>query len=80
MTLENTLHNLTANNYRIGDKCAFQSLYDRLPEADQKALEAAIKRKVPTSIIVKALRQEGHQTSNDSARAHLKGECRCQKA
>lgn len=80
MTLEDTLHNLTASNNRFNDKCAFQALYDRLSEADQKAIDGAIVRKIPTSIIVKALRQEGHHTSSDSARAHLKGECRCPKA
>lgn len=79
MTLDETIRTLTGNSLRPADRCAFQALYDRLPEADQKAVDSALKRAVPVSIIVKALRQEGHQTSSDSVRGHLKGQCRCIK-
>lgn len=57
--------------------CAYVSLYERLSQEDQKALDEAWEKGMPMSLIVNALRQEGHKTSNDSIRAHRKGDCRC---
>lgn len=79
MALDDTIKTLAGNTVRNHEKCAFSILYDRLSKSDQKALDDAIQRKLPISIIVKALRQEGHQSSNDTLRAHLKEQCRCIK-
>lgn len=79
MALKDTLETL-ANSIKVSDKCAFRALYERLPEADQKALDNAINKGIPVTIMVNALRQEGYATSSDSFRAHLKERCRCPKA
>lgn len=68
-----------AQRTRKSSGCAYRALYDRLSKEDQKALDKAWEKKIPLSLIVKALRAEGHKTSQDSLRAHSKGECRCQK-
>jgi hypothetical protein len=79
MALDETIEKLTTAAMRSPGVCAYQVLYDRLSQTDQKALDSALERKLPVTLIVKALRQEGHQTSSDSVRAHLKGQCRCLK-
>lgn len=78
MTLEETLNALAAQTRRA-DICSWQVLMNNLSEKDCAAIEKALERKIPYSIIVKALRTEGHNTSNDSMRAHQKGTCRCQR-
>lgn len=78
MVLSDRLESL-AKTTRKPNKCAYQMLYDSLSTEDKKALDQAWKNGVPISIIVKALRQEGHKTSGDSVRAHAKGQCRCVK-
>jgi TRAP-type C4-dicarboxylate transport system substrate-binding protein len=55
------------------------ALYNSLPKEDQKALDKAWDAQLPVSLIVKALRQEGYKTSQDTVRAHKKGECKCPK-
>ena len=74
MPLANVIKELSQN---IRGGCAYKSLYDRLPKEDQKALDEAWARNVPASLIVRALRQEGHKTSSDSVRAHRNGQCKC---
>ena len=76
MVLYERLESLNKTTKKTGI-CAFQALYESLSKVDQKAIDAAFEIKMPTSLIVKALRQEGHKTSNDSLRAHLKGQCKC---
>jgi hypothetical protein len=76
MGLSETIKGIT-KTMRTG--CAYMALYQSLNKEDQKALDDAWARGVPTSLIVKALRQEGHKTSTDSVRAHRKGECKCPK-
>jgi hypothetical protein len=66
-----------ANRSRRTSGCAYKNLYDSLSKEDQKALDKAWERQIPLSLIVKALRQEGHKTSQDSLRAHKRGECKC---
>lgn len=78
MGLGDTLDSM-AGRARKSSGCAYISLYNRLSKEDQKALDNAWEKGIPTSLIVKALRQEGHKTSNDSVRAHRKGECKCPK-
>lgn len=78
MALGETLDAL-ATRARKSTECAYISLYNRLSKEDQKSLDKAWEKGIPTSLIVKALRQEGHKTSNDALRAHRKGECKCPK-
>ena len=78
MALGETLDAL-ATRARRSTECAYISLYNRLSKEEQKSLDKAWEKGIPTSLIVKALRQEGHKTSNDALRAHRKGECKCPK-
>jgi hypothetical protein len=79
MALAKTLEQFSMNVKRISQYCAYQFLYNSLSKEDQKALDDAWAKDMPVSIVVKALRQEGHKTSMDSVRAHRKGECKCPK-
>lgn len=79
MALNETLAALAKDNKRASNFCAYKFLYDSLSKQDQTALDNAWAKEMPVSIVVKALRQEGHKTSMDSVRAHRKGECRCPK-
>lgn len=76
MALSETLDSF-ANRSRKQKDCPWMALYESLPKEDQRALDKALERGIPLSLIVKALRQEGHKTSNDSLRAHRKGDCKC---
>ena len=78
MSLSETLEVYAAKPIRTHG-CPYMNLYASLSKEDQKALDKAWEKNVPVSLIVKALRQEGHKTSNDSIRAHKKGECKCPK-
>ena len=78
MALADKLEEL-ASRPRKSSGCPYMALYNRLPKEDQKALDKAWERNLPTNLIVKALRQEGHKTSSDSIRAHRKGDCQCPK-
>lgn len=79
MTLSKTLEEFSKRNRKTSPYCAFQTLYLSLNKEDQKALDAAFSINMPQSIIVKALRKEGHKASSDTLRTHLKGQCRCPK-
>lgn len=79
MPLGKTLEELSKNTKKASVYCAYQTLYNSLSIEDKKALDAAWKINLPVSLIVKALRQEGHKTSNDSVRTHAKGQCKCPK-
>lgn len=79
MALEDTLNELTITTRR-SEYCAWQALMLRLSEKDKAAIDKAIERGVPFSVIIKALRKEGHSTSNDSLRQHMKGVCKCPKS
>jgi hypothetical protein len=59
--------------------CSYQALYDSLPTEEQKALDGAIKLGYSQSVIIRALRAEGHKCSSDTMRAHFKGQCKCPK-
>lgn len=78
MALSETLDSF-ANRPRVSKDCPWRLLYQSLSKEDQKALDKAFEKGIPSSLIVKALRQEGHKTSSDSLRAHLRGECKCPK-
>lgn len=77
MSLDKTINELANKTRKISPYCAFQMLYNSLPEQDKKALDAAIAKNLPQSLIVKALRKEGYKASSDTLRTHLKGDCRC---
>jgi hypothetical protein len=79
MTLGETLETMASRARRSSSGCPYMTLYASLSKEDQKALDKAWERQMPLSLIVKALRQEGHKTSNDALRAHRKGECKCPK-
>lgn len=76
MALGETLDAMAIRSRRTNG-CPYQALYNQLSKEDQKALDKAWEKGIPLSLIVKALRQEGHKTSSDSLRAHRRGECKC---
>ena len=80
MSLGKTLEEFAKRNRKISPYCAFQTLYLSLSAEDQKAIDTAIEKGIPQSLIVKALRKEGHKASSDTLRTHLKGDCRCPKS
>ena len=59
--------------------CSFQKLIDTLSEKDKIALQSAMDKGVPGSVVIHALKSEGHKTSNDSFYRHYKGMCKCPK-
>lgn len=79
MSLDKTLNELASRNRKIAPYCAFQMLYLSLSKEDQKAIDMAFEKGIPQSLIVKALRKEGHKASSDTLRTHAKGDCRCPK-
>jgi len=62
-----------------GQVCIYQALVDSLSKEDQIALENAWQKGVAQRIILRALRVEGHKTSNESIANHRSGNCRCPK-
>ncbi len=50
-----------------------------MPASDQKAIDQAVAKNFPTSLLVQAIRAEGYKTSSDALRLHFKGQCKCQK-
>lgn len=79
MPLEKIIKDLSKNTKKTSIYCAYQELYNSLPSEDKKALDEAWKINLPVSLIVRALRQEGHKTSHDSVGAHRRGSCKCPK-
>jgi hypothetical protein len=59
--------------------CVYQEMYDNLSDKDKKTLDDAWASHYPTSLIVQALRADGHKCSSDSIRLHRNGTCRCPK-
>ena len=81
MALEQALNEILGarKTNRLSANCAYQSLYDSLSEADQKAIDKAWANNYPVNLVVQALRKDGHKTSSDAVRAHQNGTCRCPK-
>jgi hypothetical protein len=81
MGLENALQEIISkrNIRRVGGVCTYQEMYDNLPADDQKALNQAWEKGYPVSLIVQALRADGHRCSADTIRLHRSGTCRCPK-
>jgi hypothetical protein len=59
--------------------CVYQEMYNNLSDKDKKALDQAWANGYPTSLIVQALRSDGHKCSSDTIRLHRNGTCRCPK-
>jgi hypothetical protein len=76
MALADLLNEYVANK---SEWCAFQTLVNSLPKSDQIALQNALDKGIPASVIINALKSDGHKTSNDSFYKHQKGICKCPK-
>ena len=59
--------------------CAYQTLYNSLPDADKATLDKAWANNFPINLIVQALRKDGHKCSSDTIRTHRNGTCKCPK-
>jgi len=66
-----------AVNRKNTEVCAYQTLYDSLPKADQIALDEAWAKNYSINIILTAIRSEGHKTSNETLRSHKNKVCKC---
>jgi len=81
MALENALQEIISkrNIRRVGGVCTYQEMYDNLAENDRKTLDKAWADGYPVSLVVQALRADGHKCSADTIRLHRSGTCRCPK-
>lgn len=59
--------------------CAYQTLYNNLPDNDKATLDKAWANDFPINLIVQALRKEGYKCSSDTIRLHRNGTCKCPK-
>jgi hypothetical protein len=81
MALENAFVEILSkrNIRRVGGVCTYQEMYDNLTANDKKTLDEAWAKGYPVSLIVQALRSDGHKCSADTIRLHRSGTCRCPK-
>ena len=81
MALDDTFKEIISKREarRYSTACAYQVLYDSLNDKDKKAIDDAWAKSYPVSLIVQALRADGHKCSSDSIRAHRNGACKCPK-
>jgi hypothetical protein len=81
MALENAFVEILSkrNIRRVGGVCTYQEMYDNLTASDKKTLDEAWEKGYPVSLIVQALRSDGHKCSADTIRLHRSGTCRCPK-
>ena len=79
MALADQIESLIKKRTKSPTHCAYAVFYNNLPKEDQKALDNAWKNNYPVSVVVAAIRSEGHKTSSDAVRAHRSGTCRCPK-
>lgn len=59
--------------------CAYQALYNSLPDTEKTVLDKAWANNFPVNLVVQALRKEGYKCSSDTIRAHRNGTCKCPK-
>lgn len=76
MSLENSIEEA---RYKGNSLCPFARLIDGLNEADKKALDAAINKRLPDVTLATALRKEGYRIAEISISQHRKGLCRCRQ-
>lgn len=75
MSLEKSIEEF---RYKGGNGiCPFAKLINTLNDADKKALEAAIAKRLPDVTLASALRKEGYKIAEISISQHRKGLCRC---
>ena len=79
MPLGKTLETLVAKQKQLSPYCTYQTLYNSLSDEDKKSLDAAWEIRLPISIIMRALRQEGYKIGKETITAHSKGQCKCPK-
>jgi hypothetical protein len=79
MALSNQIESLMKNRTKSPTHCAYAVFYSKLSKEDQKALDDAWAKNYPVSVVVAAIRSEGHKTSSDAVRLHRNGTCRCPK-
>ena len=79
MALENALQEIISKRTirRVGGVCSYQEMYDNLAANDKKTLDEAWAKGYPVSLVVQALRADGHKCSADTIRLHRSGTCRC---
>lgn len=76
MSLENSIEEA---RYKGDSVCPFARLIDQLNDADKKALDSAINRRLPDVTLATALRKEGYKIAEISISQHRKGLCRCRQ-
>lgn len=76
MSLENSIEEA---RYKGDSLCPFARLIDQLNDADKKALDSAINRRLPDVTLATALRKEGYKIAEISISQHRKGLCRCRQ-
>ena len=76
MSLENSIEEA---RYKGNTLCPFARLIDGLNNADKKALDAAINKRLPDVTLATALRKEGYKIAEISIAQHRKGLCRCRQ-
>jgi hypothetical protein len=76
MSLENSIEEA---RYKGNVVCPFARLIDQLSDADKKALDAAINKRLPDVTLATALRKEGYRIAEISISQHRKGLCRCRQ-
>jgi len=81
MALENALQEIISKRTvrRSGGVCSYQEMYNNLSVKDKETLDKAWADGYPVSLVVQALRADGHKCSADTIRLHRSGTCRCPK-
>lgn len=81
MALDNAFNEILSKRdiRRTKGVCSYQLMYDALSKEDKKVLDDAWDKGYPASLIVQALRADGHKCSADTIRLHRSGTCRCPK-
>lgn len=74
MSLEKSIEEF---RYKGSGLCPFAKLITALNDADKKALESAMAKRLPDVTLASALRKEGYKIAEISISQHRKGLCRC---
>lgn len=74
MALDKALERQTS---KLESGCTVALLLEKLTITDQVTLTKALDSKIPTSAIVRAIREEGWKMSDNSMNAHRQGKCKC---
>ena len=63
MGLADSIDKFSKNSRTYSQYCSYQMFYDKLSKEDQKALDNAWEKGLGVSIVVRAIRKEGHKMS-----------------